>query len=294
MKERNIKTTEYSNQAMVNESISKEEDYMATFTKVEKWFDENKAMLMKIAVVDPEQILTSENGHKKGAYLVSVKLKNRLIPMYAGEAGADDEHDRCIADRLKEHLHRWFAGGYTEYWTGIKKSELISGRIRFHLHIVGESDVLEERKKMETEAILTKKPYLQYGPYKKYDSEYDGIDLCIVPFNGTRRKAFLARLKELGIKSCEKDEEKELLDKILNKGCKPDWKKIAKEKYDAEPYASNFRVLIRKGSELHKDVKAALEEAMGIVSGGKSTGIRYDRLITLLSNAMAEADGATE
>lgn len=170
---------------------------MATFDYVEKWWNDNLELVKK-CVDDPEKIFSSNNGHKKGVYLVFVKLveEDKLIPMYAGEAGADNEHDRSIADRLKEHIRIWL-GNYTEYWTGIKRSDLESGKMKFHVHIVGEADNLETRKKMETDTVLREHPYLQYGPYKKYPSKYDGPDLCIVPWKGTRRKAFLDRLEKV-------------------------------------------------------------------------------------------------
>lgn len=172
---------------------------MATYEHVEAWFKSNTDIINKY-IDDPEGILTTENGHRKGAYLVSVKVKEAgvLIPMYAGEAGADAGHDRSIADRLKEHIRIWL-GNYTEYWTGIKKAELDSGKMQLHLHIVGEAEKLEIRKQMEENTVLCEHPYLQYGPYKKYPSNYNGLDLCIIPWNATRRKALLSRLKQEGI-----------------------------------------------------------------------------------------------
>ena len=71
--------------------------------------------------------------------------------------------------------------------------------MKIHFHIVGEAEKKEDRKKLERETILSKSPYLQYGPFKKYDSKYDDLDLCIVPFNGTRRKAFINRARKEGV-----------------------------------------------------------------------------------------------
>ena len=102
---------------------------MSTFDYVNEWYKLNEELVNQ-TVTDKNHILTSEYGHKKGAYLVSVELtdKNILIPMYAGEAGADDDHDRSIADRLKEHLRHWL-GTYTTYYTGVRKKDLLDGKI---------------------------------------------------------------------------------------------------------------------------------------------------------------------
>lgn len=51
---------------------------MATFDYVEKWWSDNTDLIEK-CVDDPEKILTSDYGHKKGAYLASVKLKNENV-----------------------------------------------------------------------------------------------------------------------------------------------------------------------------------------------------------------------
>ena len=171
---------------------------MATYEYVEKWYNDNVENVRN-NVIDEEGLLEAA-CRKKGPYLVLVKIMkdNVLIPMYAGEAGADAEHDRSIGDRLKEHIRIWL-GDYTEYWTGVSKSELSNGKVKFVVRSMGESDDPEIRKVMEEQIILKERPYLQYGPYKKYDSNYDGLDLCIIPFRGTRRKAFLGRLKQEGI-----------------------------------------------------------------------------------------------
>ena len=217
---------------------------MATYDYVEEWYRNNKDLVEKY-LDDPEMILSSENGKKKGTYLVSAKLveEDVLIPMYAGEAGADDEHDRSIADRLKEHIRIWL-GNYTEYWTGLKKEELEDNRIKLHLYIVGEAEALEKRKRMETYTIQTVKPYLQYGPYMKYPSEYKGLDLCIVPWKGTRRAAFLRKLEQEGITWNEKTR---IVDYIFDENFKPVWDKYAKagkekkEIADGKPHAYFFR-----------------------------------------------------
>ena len=256
---------------------------MATFDYVNEWYKLNEELVNQ-SVVDENHILTSEYGHKKGAYLVSVQLpeKDIRIPMYAGEAGADDDHDRSIADRLKEHLRHWL-GTYTTYYTGVRKKDLLDGRMKFYLEIVGEADKPEDRKQMETNTILTKKPYLQYGPYKKYDSDYDGIDLCIVPFKGTRRKAFLNALKEKGI---EIEEGERLIDRILDKSFRPDWKACAQPKEENEAIGAELRQEMEYWTEEeYRDVKKVVDTGLGCPEGSRGCMRKY--LIRVLSHALA-------
>lgn len=264
---------------------------MATFDYVEDWWSNNTELVQK-CIDDPEKILTSDYGHKKGAYLASVKLKNEndemvYIPMYAGEAGADDEHDRSIADRLKEHIRIWL-GSYTEYWTGIRKSDLESGEMKIHVQIVGEAKTLERRKELERETIVSACPYLQYGPYKKYDSKYDDLDLCIIPFNGTRRKAFIDRAKKEGIEI----QENSLIEYILGGDFCPNWKtvlglmKMPKNQEMIENVQANIRKLkceINPSSEEYKKIKELVDEGLGI-QGGR--GCTYPYLVRVLSYAL--------
>ena len=256
---------------------------MSTSNFINDWFKLNEELVNQ-SVVDDNHILTAEYGHKKGAYLVSVFLpeRNILIPMYAGEAGADEEHDRSIADRLKEHLHRWL-GAYTTYYTGVRKKDLLDGKMKFYLEIIGEADELEDRKQLETEAILTKKPYLQYGPYRKYDSDYAGIDLCIIPFKGTRRKAFLNALKEKGI---EIEEGERLIDRILDKSFRPDWKACAKPKEKNEGIALElYHEMESWTEEEYWDVKKLVDSGLGYLEG--SRGCTRKCLVRVLSHALS-------
>ncbi|MBR3517091.1 MAG: hypothetical protein IKO10_12350 [Lachnospiraceae bacterium] len=256
---------------------------MSTFDYVNEWFKQNEELVNQ-TVTDKNHILTSKYGHKKGAYLVSVELtdKNILIPMYAGEAGADDDHDRSIADRLKEHLRHWL-GTYTTYYTGVRKKDLLDGKMKFCLEIVGEAEKKEDRKQLETTTILTKKPYLQYGPYKKYDSDYDGIDLCIVPFKGTRRKAFLNALKEKGI---EIEEGERLIDRTLDKSFRPDWKACAQPKEENEAIAEKLRQEMEYWTEEeYRDVKKVVDTGLGCPEGSRGCMRKY--LIRVLSHALA-------
>lgn len=255
---------------------------MATFDYVEQWWNDHLDLVKK-CVDDPEKIFSSNNGNKKGAYLVSVKLveEGKLIPMYAGEAGADDEHDRSIADRLKEHIRVWL-GDYTEYWTGVKRSELESGRMKLNLHIVGEAEKLVDRKKMETSTVLRERPYLQYGPYKKYPSKYDGVDLCIIPWKGTRRKAFLDRLEQEGINVKKSTS---LIDRILDKDFNPDWEKCAKSGKEKDPVAYALRQELKAGTDEYRRIKGIVDAGLGFED--RSRGCTYPYVIKVLSHALA-------
>lgn len=265
---------------------------MATFDYVEKWWSDNTDLIEK-CVDDPEKIFSSEYGHKKGAYLASVKLKNKnaemvYIPMYAGEAGADDEHDRSIADRLKEHIRIWL-GPYTEYWTGIRKSDLESGEMKIHVQIVGEAETLEKRKELERKTIVSACPYLQYGPYKKYDSKYDDLDLCIIPFNGTRRKAFINRAKKEGIDI----KEESIVAYILGNDFCPDWKsvltlmqKMPKDEEMLETIKANIARIkheISPTTKEYKEIKEKVDKGLEIKG---SRGCTYPYLVKVLSYAL--------
>ena len=256
---------------------------MATNKNVNEWYAMHRELIDR-CVVDENHILTSEYGHKKGTYLVSVLLpeKNLMIPMYAGEAGADDEHDRSVADRLKEHLHRWL-GTYTAYYTGVRKKDLLKGKMKFYLELVGEADSLEDRKQLETETILAEKPYLQFGPFKKYDSDYDGIDLCIVPFKGTRRKALLNALKERGI---EIEEGERLLDRIMDKSFKPDWELCAEQRWVNNVIAVELEQEMKYWTEEeYMEVKRIVDS--GLECPEDSRGCTRKYLVKVLSHALA-------
>ncbi|GEM_PF-2358851 len=258
---------------------------MATFNYIEKFHTDNATLLAK-CIDDPNGILSTEYGQKKGTYLVSVLLRDKkiLIPMYAGEAGADDEHDRSIQDRLKEHLYYWL-GNYTQYHTGVAKKDLLSGNMAFHLEVVDVAETKEARKQIETETILTMKPYLQYGPYKKYPSSYAGLDLCIVPWKGTRRKAFLDALKERGI---EVEDNSRLIDLFINKEITPDWVECSKKRhsFDKDQMSILKQEIIEDWTpeEFHLMVDT-VNTALGY--GNSSRGVSRNCLLQILTVALS-------
>lgn len=274
---------------------------MSTIYKVNRWFVNHIELVSKL-VEDPEGILLSSNGKKKGVYLVSVYLadENKTIPMYVGEAGADDKTNRTIADRIKEHLMRWLSKGQTEYWTGVDLYELSSGKIKYHLHIVAEEKNHDARKRIESETILSEKPYLQCGPYEKYHSKkqtsnsatipYNGIDLCIVPWKHTRRKALCDRLAKENIFL----EESDFITGVINGNEKTFWKgtlMMIKAKPNAEhlnQYVDSFKKTLVPGSEEYKRVKEIIDEAIGYTK--EDRGCTYPIIIKMLSYALCMRD----
>lgn len=103
-----------------------------------------------------------------------------------------------MQSRLKEHCKRWL-GKYTKYWTGITEFELINNIVKFKVELVDIEEYEEKRKLLEMQTIMEKKPYLQSSDYPKYNTKYTGADLAIIPFNDTRRHAFLAALNKRSV-----------------------------------------------------------------------------------------------
>lgn len=159
-----------------------------------KWFDENSTGVLNF-VEDPQGLLTTDAGNVSGCYMASISW-NRYgerfkIPMYVGES-------IDVQSRLKEHCKRWLEK-YTKYWTGITEFELINNIVKFKLELVGKEEDYEKRKLLETQTIMKEKSYLQSCDYPKYDTNYTGADLAIIPFNNTRRHAFLAALNKRSV-----------------------------------------------------------------------------------------------
>ena len=107
----------------------------------------------------------------------------REIPMYIGMVGAEN---RSFRDRITEHSKYYFSR--PEFYTGISRTELEEG-YKFLVRILAIEDDEEKRYSIEQNLIEIMKPYLQYGCYPKYKSDYRGFDLAIFPTY--RRRAFL-------------------------------------------------------------------------------------------------------
>lgn len=269
---------------------------MSTFDYVKNWERENQDVISKY-VIDDENLLKGAKGKKKGVYLVSVKLmkENVSIPMYVGEAGADEAHDRSIRDRLTEHLRIWLRKKETtEYWTGIRREELGSF-VKFSLHFVDEEEDREARRKKEAETINRTQPYLQYSPYKKYNSPYEGIDLCIIPWNGTRRKSFLDRLEQKGILPAV--DAPHLVNNVIKEGIdwenikidweNIDWKVCAKAAKTVKGDDSIACILEEKfgvGSDEYKGIKKVVDSALGFSK--ESRGCTHPYIIKLLEHVI--------
>ncbi len=84
----------------------------------------------------------------------------------------------------------WLANGYVEYWTGLAPEEL-NDDWKFEIELL----------KKETKFVKERKPFLQMcdGRYRKYYSKsgYARNDLCIDPWRGQRRAAFVNRVESL-------------------------------------------------------------------------------------------------
>lgn len=194
----------------------------------ENWKNNEGKSVLSNWVLDPEKLLDSKSGNVEGVYAIDVVecATGRVINAYVGEVGfvpgAKAYIARTVKERLLQHLKRWLGNGYRylEYWTGISEKEF--GKYKIRLSLLQEEKDVKKRKKLEGQYILKRHPYLQYGPYRKYPSSYEGVDLCIIPWRNTRRTAFLAKVNEL----CPKcDASRYVLDTSWNK----DWEEVAKQ-----------------------------------------------------------------
>ena len=134
---------------------------------------------------DPIPLLTLDYNGIPGVYMFSAIGGNgKEITMYIGESND-------LALRLRQHWHRWWANGKLTYHTGLPDNGQwhLDHKIRIDI-LEGNNDMIDvqNRIKKEREYILLHKPYLQSPKYPKYNDKL--LDCCIVPFNGTRSKAF--------------------------------------------------------------------------------------------------------
>ena len=142
---------------------------------------------------------------------------------------------------------------------------------------------------MEEDTIRRLKPYLQYGAYPKYHSDYKGLDLCIIPMNGTRRKALLDQLKEKGITLNET-----IIDQVLDVSFQPDWDKAVKlakrglvkaeSIYPVNQNMNRLRTELRTGTDEYRKVKRMVDKNLGYAR--ESTGCTYPCLIRILAYAL--------
>ena len=155
-------------------------------------------------VLDPEGLLTG-NGFCEGVY--EIKYVNRALGIctsaYIGQAGylptAPSYYAKDVYERILQHL-KHMLGHYFTYWTGLADAEDSDWKIE--LHMLSEEKNHSKRLEKESEYISQNKPFLQDtadGKYELYPTKYGYMrnDLCIHPWDGQRRKAFLHRIRDI-------------------------------------------------------------------------------------------------
>ena len=233
--------------------------------------------------VDEDGIFTTSNGLKKGVYGVFVQCgEGKEVLMYIGETG---KGSRCLWDRISEHAYYWLNN--SKYYCGIEPQELEAG-YKFKINILAEEDDDDRRYCLEQYYVETMRPYLQSGPYPKYDSDYRGFDLCIFPTY--RRRAFLfARdgilpFEEVVQKNSQPEHsvERSLVDYVLDATQKFDWSFLT----SCEPEEEVMKALkeeMPKGSQAYFLVKKRVDKEFGF---SKGRGCYYNYLIKLVSCAV--------
>jgi hypothetical protein len=177
-------------------------------TYYENWKKtEDARKKLRARVLDPEGLLTG-NGHVSGVYefLFVNQRRDMEFSAYIGQAGNDvtapayvarDVYQRCL-----QHLKRWMGGSSFTYWCGLEDSDESDWKIK--LHLLAEERNHGRRLALEEKMIADRKPFLQDskgGKYALYPTKYgySRNDLCLAPWGGQRRAAFLDRVEELGI-----------------------------------------------------------------------------------------------
>jgi len=235
--------------------------------------------------VDEDGIFTTSNGLKKGVYGVFVQCgEGKEVLMYIGETG---KGNRCLWDRLSEHAYYWLSN--SKFYCGIKPWELKEG-YKFKIKILAEENNDSRRYRLEQYYVETMRPYLQSGPYPKYDSDYRGFDLCIFPTY--RRRAFLfARDGQLPFEEVvqknsqpEHSAKKSLVDYVLDETQKFDWELLALTLDEPEEEVMEaVKEEMPKGSDNHLAVKRRVDRELGKNNG---RGCYYDYLVKLVSSAV--------
>lgn len=156
-------------------------------------------------VLDPEGLLTG-NGYCEGVYEIRFvnKALNLSTSAYIGQAGNDPTSPTYVAkdiyERILQHLKRWLGGDYFSYWTGLDADEDTDWKIE--LRMLTEEKNHSMRLQKESEYITQKTPFLQdtaNGQFSLYPTKYgySRNDLCIHPWKGQRRLAFLKRVEDM-------------------------------------------------------------------------------------------------
>lgn len=135
-------------------------------------------------IVDENQIFTKDNGLKAAIFAIYVRVdEEQEILMYIGEGT-----EGYLRDRVSELAYYWLIN--SRFYCGIEPDELEAG-YKFRVKILSEESDGKKRYSLKQYLIETMRPYLQSGPYPKYETSehYRGFDLAIFPTY--RRRAFL-------------------------------------------------------------------------------------------------------
>lgn len=171
----------------------------------EEWGkSEEGRQILESWVLDPQDILGVQ-ASVEGVYGINVVNANGArIPMYVGQAGktsgAPAYAAQNVGERLLQHFKAWLANSYVEYWPGLAPEELTDDW-KFEIELLKKETNQKKRLLLETKFVKERKPFLQMcdGRYRKYYSKsgYARNDLCIHPWGGQRRAAFVNRVESL-------------------------------------------------------------------------------------------------
>jgi hypothetical protein len=154
------------------------------------WLKKNAHVLSYIT----EESRSCLHSKKAGVYGIFFIIGNYRIAAYIGESAE-------IGTRLKNHMKVWFGNGYSFYWNGWEESEFIKGNVVIDFEILAEENDILKRLEIEKQMICQYNPVLQDDVNGLFEKYYKGNDvredICIIPFNGTRRLAWERRLQEL-------------------------------------------------------------------------------------------------
>ena len=233
--------------------------------------------------------MDSENGDVEGVYAIDVVecTTGIVINGYVGEIGFIPEAKKYIASTVKErvlqHLKCWLGNGYVEYWTGVSENELNREMYKFRLTLLQEEKDIKKRKELEGQYILRRQPYLQYGPYRKYPSKYEGLDLCIIPWRNTRRAAFLTKVSEFFPK-------RDISRYVQSTSWNKNWEEVAKQDKPNNELVAIMASQIPMYSDVHMNAKKTIDHFFMVPANKR--GCTYNYIVSLFAKAYAMECGA--
>lgn len=260
----------------------------ATKEIIKEWLEELNNGNLPICVVDDDGVFNSSMGLEPGNYVALTEIVEKGITFaaYTGQTGCEKNPNRCLRVRLTEHLRRWLNS--PEYHLGVKAEELAVGKVRIHISVLSSGNCsFDLRKRLEKASVYTHKPFLQYGPWKKYNTTYEGEDLSIVPFGHTRRKAFLARARQSGV--FLEDSTTNTIDRIFDIVLGSDLCRLAKCRSGKRDFntAMEVRKALKNGTNEYLVIKAIFDKQL--YNGKKpKRGCSYDYITDVLTYAIEQ------